>query len=180
MINQRDLNEMRKETLNYDSMRERLIKKSRDVLKLSKQIIYAIHRDDFKTAQQLTKTINIEKKNLDKIAKSNAFLITEGSYKVALQEYAEALLYFSIIKDKKLVTRKELAIPTPYYILGICDLPGELVRKAVHLAGKGSFKEVIAIKDLVDKLYGELLKFDFRDNETRRKFDSIKYDLKKA
>ena len=28
-------------------------------------------------------------------------------------------------------------------------------------------------------MYGELLKFDFRDNEVRRKFDAVKYDLRK-
>ena len=30
----------------YDTQREKLIKKSRDVLKLSKLIIYAVHRDE--------------------------------------------------------------------------------------------------------------------------------------
>ena len=70
-------------------------------------------------------------------------------------------------------------LETIYYILGLCDLTGELVRKAVYLAGKGKVKDVIRIKELVDTLYGELLSFDFRENEIRRKFDSMKYDLKK-
>ena len=49
----------------------------------------------------------------------------------------------------------------------------------MFLAGKGEVEKVIKIKDEVDTIYGELLKFDFRDNEVRRKFDSIKYDLRK-
>ena len=28
-------------------------------------------------------------------------------------------------------------------------------------------------------IYGELLKFDFRDNEIRRKVDAVKYELRK-
>ena len=63
-----------------------------------------------------------EKTALEKLAKHDPFMLSEGSYKVALQEYAEALLYFSVISSKKLVTRKELEIPTSYYILGLCDL----------------------------------------------------------
>ena len=38
---------------------------------------------------------------------------------------------------------------------------------------------VVEIRDVVDEIYGELLKFDFRDSDLRRKFDSVKYDLKK-
>jgi len=47
------------------------------------------------------------------------------------------------------------------------------------LAGKGKGDEVVKIKDQVDLIYGELLKFDFRDNEIRRKVDAVKYDLRK-
>jgi len=61
----------------------------------------------------------------------------------------------------------------------LIDLTGELGRKAVQLAGKGSFKKVVAIRDTVSEIYGVLLKFDFRDSDMRRKFDSVKYDLKK-
>ena len=66
-----------------------------------------------------------------------------------------------------------------HFILGLADLPGELVRKAVFLAGKGDVGAVLKIKDEVDSIYGELLKFDFRDNEIRRKVDAVKYDLRK-
>ena len=52
-------------------------------------------------------------------------------------------------------------------------------RKAVQLAGKGEFKKVVGIRDAVSEIYGALLNFDFRDSDMRRKFDSVKYDLKK-
>ena len=179
MLNKPDFTAMRKEILDYDEQRELLIKKSRDVLKLSKQIIYAVHRDELKEAERLIADIRKEKSALEKFAKHSNLMESEGSYKVALQEYAEALLYHSVVKNKALATKKDLGLGTIYYILGLCDLTGELVRKAVYLAGKGKVKDVLQIKDLVDTIYGELLSFDFRDNEIRRKFDAIKYDLKK-
>lgn len=173
MIN---FSKLRKDIQDYDSERENLIKQSRDVLKLSKQIIYAVHRDELNEAAKLIKQIEAEKKKLDAIAKHSRKMGSEGSYKVAIQEYAEALLYYHFVKDGGLV---DLPIDTEHFILGLADLPGELVRKAVFLAGKGEVDKVIKIKDAVDTIYGELLKFDFRDNEVRRKFDSIKYDLRK-
>ncbi|MFH1276513.1 MAG: hypothetical protein ABIH82_05360 [Candidatus Woesearchaeota archaeon] len=164
------------EIKNYDSERENLIKKSRDVLKLSKQIIYAVHRDELSNAAKLVKTIKEEKKLLDQITKHSHKMIAEGSFKVAVQEYVEAVLYYEFVKNGKLV---DMQVSADHFVLGLADLPGELVRKAVFLAGKGKVTEVGKIKDEVDMIYGELLKFDFRDNEIRRKVDAVKYDLRK-
>jgi len=173
MIN---FNKIQTEIKAYDSHRELLIKKSRDVLKLSKQLIYSIHRDDMKAAAQLLKRIEQEKKKLDDISKHSKRLSCEGSYKVAVQEYVEAVLYYNFVKKGQLVN---LSVAPEHFVLGLADLPGELVRKAVFLAGKGHVDKVGKIKDEVDYIYGELLKFDFRDNETRRKVDAVKYDLRK-
>ena len=167
---------IQQELQQYDTERENLIKKSRDVLKLSKQIIYAIHRDEMKEAAQLITEIEKEKKALDKIAQHSHKMETEGSYKIAIQEYVEALLYFSFVKEGKLI---ELKVSPEHFVLGLADLPGELNRRAVFLAGKGEVDKVGKIRDEIDMIYGELLKFDFRDNEIRRKVDAVKYELSK-
>ena len=171
-----DFNKLRKEIHTYDSEREKLIKQSRVVLKLSKQVIYSVHRDEISEAGKLIKQIESEKKKLDAIAGHNKKMSCEGSYKVAIQEYVEALLYYNFVKKGKLI---ELSVATEHFVLGLADLPGEMVRKAVFLAGKGQVEKVVKIKDEVDAIYGELLKFDFRDNEIRRKVDAVKYDLRK-
>jgi len=162
-LNKNELEKLRKEVQDYDSEREILIKKSRDVLKLSKQIIYAVHRDELKNAAELIKLIELEKKKLEESAGYDQEMSTEGSYRVAIQEYVEALLYYHFVKEKVLKSKESLKVKADHYLLGLCDLTGELVRKAVFLAGKGQVTEVNQIKDLVDEIYGELLKFDFRE-----------------
>ena len=167
---------LQKEFRKYDEERERLIKKSRDVLKLSKQVIYAVHRDEIKNADLLVKEMEKERKELDKIAMHDAKMSYQGSYKIAIQEYVEAMLYYNYVKTCKIV---DIPVLAEHYILGICDLPGEMGRRAVYLAGKGKVDEVSKIRDAVDSIYGEFLKFDFRDNEIRRKVDAVKYELRK-
>jgi translin len=167
---------IQKQIHDYDSERERLIKQSRVVLKLSKQVIYAVHRDEISSAAKLLKSMDKEKQALETIAKYNHRMLSEGSYKIAIQEYVEAVLYFNFVKTGKL---SNLSVQPGHFVLGLADLPGELVRKAVFLAGKGEVDKVIKIKDEVDNIYGQLLKFDFRDNEIRRKVDAVKYDLRK-
>ncbi len=169
-------NKLQKEFKNYDNDKELLINQSRVVLKLSKLLIYAIHRDEISNATKLLRQIEKERTKIDLIAKKSVKLKFEGSYKVAIQEYVEAVLYYNFVKKGELVNLK---VTAEHYVLGLADLPGELVRKAVFLAGKGKVTEVSKIKDAVDMVYGELLKFDFRNNEIRRKVDGIKYDLRK-
>ncbi len=171
-----NFSKLQQEFKSYDDEREKLIKKSRDVLKLSKQVIYAVHRDELKEAEKLVQQIEKEKKQLEDIAAHSSKMLDEGSYRIAIQEYVEALLYFNFVKNGNF---GEIKASADLFILGLADLPGELVRRAVFLAGKGQVEQVGKIRDEVDKIYGEMLKFDFRDNEIRRKVDGIKYDLRK-
>lgn len=178
MLNEKDFEDMEKNIKDYNDKRDELIGKSRKVIKLSKQLIYAVHRGEL-DKEELIEDIEEKKKEVDKIAEHDVLMASEGSYRVAVQEYVEALLYFEYIKNSKIPSHEELDVKTKHYILGMCDLTGELVRKAVYLAGKGENEKVVEIKDLVDEIYGQMLKFEFRDNHTRKKVDSIKYDLKK-
>jgi len=179
MLDKNDLKEMREDFDTFDNHREDVIKRSRDVLKLSKQIIYAVHRDELKEASTLVKKIISEKQKIEEVVKKHVDLEAIGAYRVAMSEYVEALLYYHFINEKIIPTRKALKVSTDHYLYGLIDLTGELGRKAVQLAGKGEYDSVVFIRDTVSEIYGELLKFDFRDSDIRRKFDSVKYDLKK-
>ncbi len=179
MINKKSFAAMRKEIEQFDSLREDLIKTSRDLLKLSKATIYNIHRHNISEAsKQLTKAKTIIKK-MNSFIKKNASLVSVGAYSEALEEYVEAAAYYSFIKKNKLTTAKELGVGTVVYIQGVCDLVGELVRKAINSSIKGDFKTALKIRDFVSDIYGELMMFDFRNSPVRRKFDSIKYGLDK-
>ncbi len=179
MINTKDFNEMRKEIDTYDAERELLIKKSRDVIRLSKRIIYCVHREDMKDAKKGVDEIKKAVAQLDKFTKNHAKLYFEGSYKAAIQEYVEAVLFFYCIDKGKILTRKELCVETNYYLLGICDLAGEFVRIAINSATKGKTKVAFKMKDVLEQIYGEMIKFDLRNSELRRKYDGIKHSLHK-
>ncbi|MBW3003076.1 hypothetical protein KY337_00810 [Candidatus Woesearchaeota archaeon] len=177
MLDKKDFKDMLKESKDFDSQRELLIKKSRDVLKLSKQAIYSVHRSE--SAEKLVSSLQKEFSNINAFVKKNPKMYNQGSYKVAVQEYVEAMLFFHFAKDKKIPTRKELSVDTDYYLLGLADLSGELFRKAVLEATKGNYEIVYTITILVEEIYTELLNFDIRESDLRRKFDAVKYDLKK-
>ena len=168
-------NELRKDLEKKDKNREELIVKSRPIIKDSKQAIYAIHKGALREAEKLIKAA---KKELDSLKKKSEEQHV-GAYGAALQEYVEAETYYGYVKSKKLVSNKELGVDSENYLLGICDLTGELGRRAVFSVVNEDFSEVKEIKKFVSQIYEEFLKFEFRNSELRKKSDSIKWNLKK-
>lgn len=179
MLDKEDLKEVLDEFNQSDEQRELLIKKSRDVLKLSKQLIYSIHREDMDSAKALAKELDASFGELKAIAEKSPELRYSGSFRISAQEYAEAKCYFIFVSVNRLPSHSELKLDSESYLLGLCDLTGELVRKAINDAIKGRLDSALKIKEVVEEIYGELLKFDFRNSELRKKFDSIKYDLRR-
>ncbi len=178
MINKKDLEKIKKYIDSYDKKRDKVIITSRVVIKLSKKVIYAVHRNDFKTAK--TELANMQKKLKYMIsAAKDSKLVSAGAYKVAIQEFVEAICFYELMKNKKIPTNSELNLDPEFYLMGLIDLTGELVRKAINSAIKDDFKTSVELKNLVSELYDELMLFDFAGGELRKKFDSVKYDLKK-
>jgi translin len=173
MLNKKEFIKIRKEIADFDLKRESIIQQSREIINLSKKIIYALHRGDIKTASAYVKDIEKKKKSLKNTPHDT------NINKTALQEYAEALCYYHFIKNKKIPTKASLGIDNDSYLMGLCDLTGELGRKAVNDVIKKNFKKALEIKNLVEEIYGEFLEFNLRNGELRKKSDQIKWNLKK-
>lgn len=175
MLNKKEFAKIRKDMEKADKVREEIIKLSRDIINVSKRIIYGIHRGNLNEASRYVKEIENKKSRLDKINKP----VDVNINKIAYQEYAEALCYYGFVKNKKIPTKSDLKIATEDYLMGLCDLTGEVGRKAVNDIIKKKFKDALLVKKLVEEIYGEFLKFNLRNNELRKKSDSIKWNLKK-
>jgi len=179
MINKEEFENIRKEFDEFDKIRELIIKESRDILKLSKQAIFSVHRGDFEIAdEKLKKAEEIMLKIRKEAVKAPETY--SGSFRGALEEYSEAKMFYEFLKNKKLPKLKELNVSPEQYLGGLADFTGEIVRKAVLLATEKKTSEVKKIRDLVDDIYGQFVQFDFRNGDLRKKYDSIKYNLQKV
>jgi len=179
MLNKKAFQELRSWMEKFDSLREQLIIKSRVVLKSSKKAIYAAHRGDLKDAKKLLEQAKGEIKKIDGIISKDVHLTKVGAYNDALEEYTEASCYIHYLKTKQIPTPKQLGVDADIYLPALCDVVGELVRKAVNSAANGDYKTSLEIKETVGQIYEELMLFDWRNIPARRKFDSIKYGLEK-
>ena len=174
MISQKDFKKMKKEMESTDELREKSIILSRNIIKLSKTIIYSVHRDDINDAKKQMAEMRKKVQELASFAD-----IGEGHVRTAFQEYVEAATLYFFVSEKRLATSEELKVSAEHYLLGICDLSGEMVRLAINSSIRGDKKNAYDVREFLNRLYRELLDFDLRNGDIRRKFDGIKYDLQK-
>lgn len=165
---------MKAKLVDFEDKREKTIASSREIIKLSKLIIYSMHRNEISEAEKSVKDIKKKIKELDKTKNYDT-----GLSAVAFQEFVEAITYYEFLKNKRIPSHKELEVNVENYLMGLCDLTGELVRKAVDFAINKRFSDVEKIRELVEEIYGEFLKLDLRNTELRKKADSIKWNLRK-
>jgi predicted translin family RNA/ssDNA-binding protein len=178
-INKTAFDAMRREVERFDQLREQVIRDSREILKQSKAAIYEMHRGELKGTQALLKQAKANMVKLNKLMRSDIHLANVGAYGEAVEEYVEAACYVWFMTKKQIPTAQELGVETDMYLPGLCDMVGELVRKAINSTIKGDYKTAIMIRDVVSQLYDELMLFDWRNIPVRKKFDAIKYGLEK-
>ncbi|KAJ2846507.1 hypothetical protein IWW36_004320 [Coemansia brasiliensis] len=146
----------------YDQ-RERIIKCSRDITALSKKMVFALLR----ITQDLPENVfqDVEAKHrqvLDLFAKLSKELQGSNATKFnrqatpGIQEYIEAVGLWRFLQYNELITPEQVlagltpeheatpmvSISNEDYLLGICDLPGEVNRYCINSIGKGDREAV--------------------------------------
>lgn len=178
MLDRKDFSDMKLDLERINEVSESLFRDSRDLVGLTKKMIFSLHRGNVKEAESFVDDLNKVKKKMQSTVKENSGLRHHNSFSVAMQEYVEATGYLKFIKEGRIPTRKQLGVETEEYLSGLCDLSGELVRKAVDLAIKGDVKTVASIKEFTEEFYGLLLELN-PYGELRKKADQAPWNLNK-
>lgn len=178
-IDASDFDAIRAEMKTYDEQREIIIKRSRDVQKLSKQAIFSLHRgNDDEAAKRLAGAEAAAAELLPLIEATPA--LRGGSFAAACEEYAEAVILRVYLREGRLATRAEVKLAAAEeYLGGVLDFTGELNRFAVARATARDTDAVRRARDLVEALQGQFLAMDLRNGQLRKKYDALKYCLKR-
>ncbi len=177
MINKKFIQKLKKEYDKRENERTQIINLSGIVLHNSKRIIFALHRGDVQKAE---KNLFETEKILQKLEKEfgRKRISEEGSYKAGAEEYVEAKMFYLVVTGKKIDRIKEAKLDPSIYLGGICDLTGELARKAINEAADGNLGEVEKMKRIINEIMAELIEFDMV-GYLRTKYDQAKNSLRK-
>jgi predicted translin family RNA/ssDNA-binding protein len=157
----------------------KVIKRSRDIQKLSKQAIYSLHRGDDNDASNKLKLALTAAVELAPLISQSPSL-RHGSFSNSIEEYAEAVILRTYLQDGRVATREEVQLAeVEEYLGGVLDFTGELNRIAVAKATVRDKEAVQKARDVVETLQGQFLRFDLRNGALRKKYDALKYTLRK-
>lgn len=122
VVDETDFARIQREMEEEDAKREQLIKRSRDMLKLSKHSIYSSMRGDLVSAKaDVVSALNIGRELLAG-ADTNPNL-RFGAVSGAMEEYAEAVIFLEFLEHGRIPTQAELEIVTrEEYLGGWCTM----------------------------------------------------------
>ncbi len=142
-----------------DVVRELVMKSSRTLERISRQMIQLIHndvdpRDKFNDAFQ-------EASKVKSIVEDYPELYHSGMLRNGFQEFAEAHILWSIKSDKEIMSPKELNITPDSYLLGLADVVGELRRMILDHLADDELDTARKLLVKMERIKDMLLHFDY-------------------
>jgi len=147
------IEEARKLLEEEDSVREELLRLSREVGRCARKCILEVHGGDLEEAREALETAGKLVERVAQFRDTHPRLYYSGSVTSALAEYVEARLLLSYVAGEELVGFKDLGIEVQPYLLGLADFVGELRRLMVRYVATYRFDEARRALELMEEVY---------------------------
>jgi len=146
-----------------DSVRERAIKMSRDIIKASRDVVTYVHSGEITKAREALERLRTFVDEFQKLLEPHPELKYSGFANNALTEYVEACMFFAFVIEKRVPRCSELGVHYVPYLLGMCDFVGELRRYVVDLLRIGNFEKAFEVVTFMESVYEVLRTLDYPD-----------------
>jgi translin len=144
-----------------DKIREQSLRSSRDIIINCRKAIQNIHQKQMKKAKDNIDTASKTLKELYNITKNHAELYHAGFIENASQELVEAHCFYNITQGLDLPDPDDIKTTYSSYLMGLCDLVGELRRTALDSIRKGKPKKADKCLDMMERIYDVIIRFDY-------------------
>lgn len=132
----KDVKEVDSTLREKDRVREEVIKLTREITRLSSSVVSSVHREDYTLARKYVEALRDIVSKLLQLVESHPDLKYSGLVYNGLSEYVEAVLFYSIVAESRVLSLSELGVPFVPYLQGLGDLVGEFRRLVVRLLDK--------------------------------------------
>jgi translin len=114
-----------------------------------------------KKAMTNIKQSSVKLQNLYAITKDHPDLYHAGFVENAAQELVEASCLYNVMRGNDLPDPDEIQTTYSSYLLGLCDLVGELRRTALDSIREGKAKKADNYLDMMEDIYDVIIRFDY-------------------
>lgn len=144
-----------------DKIREKALRYSREIIINCRKAIQYIHQDLMKDAKSNIKKASVKLQELYSLTRDHPDLHHAGFVENAAQELVEAYCLYNIMSGKDLPDPDEIKTTYSSYLLGLCDLVGELRRIALNSIRAGKAKEADEHLKMMEDIYDVIIRFDY-------------------
>jgi len=173
----------RKDLSAKDEAREKMLPLCRDAIRYSGNAIRAVHRQEFKKAEELLKTAHSLLKEAEKTIEDCSELNGTGIVRDAQKELSEANITLALVTGKSLPKPKALGVDTAAYLNGLGEAVGEVRRYLLDTMRQGDLSRGEELLTVMDDIYSVLVTIDFPDAITgglRRTTDMVRGVLERT
>ena len=165
------------------TLKEKLLKLSRDLVKTSGKVISNVHSRRVNEAEQLLSTAMSLHSQIWALLSQDPSFTDSGYILTALQEFTEAHIFFSLISNSPIHSPTELNVTDQAYLLGIADVIGELRRHILEILINDNIEEAKRFFQLMKDLYDIFLQIEIDKSlisDFRRKRDMARVLIEKT
>jgi len=155
------VNKIEKDIDNKDKIREKALRSSRDIIINCRKAIQYVHQGLSKEAKGNIKRASTKLLDLYDITKEYPEIYHAGFVENAAQELVEAQCFYNIMKGKDLPDPDKMQTTYSSYLLGLCDLVGELRRTVLDSIRSGEQKNADEYLTMMEEIYDVIIRFDY-------------------
>jgi len=144
-----------------ESRRERAIRCSREIIRETKKMIHSIHvsEDNPKTKEILLELVS----ELRLWVGNDPLMMCIGPADDALAEFAEAMIFDSVVSDKDIPSFRELGIDPRPWALGLADSLGEMRRAVLTALMSEDLILAVSMFSKMETIFNTIMMFDIPD-----------------
>ena len=155
------VNKIEKSIDDKDKIREKALRSSREIIIGCRKAIQYIHQDLTKKAEENINQASVKLTELYDITKGYPELYHAGFVENAAQELVEARCLQNIMKGEDLPDPDEMQTTYSSYLMGLCDLVGELRRIVLDSIRTGKQKNADEYLNMMEDIYDVIIRFDY-------------------
>ncbi len=171
------ISEIERELDERDELREIALKRCRNIVRLSSDLIYRMQKGD--SAKEVVEGFRELKSvvmELNTLLTDNFEVYYSGFVEEALQEYVEATLLRCAVNGKDFPTPSQLKVDASTYVMGMSDLIGEFRRIALNRMIEGKVEEAAEWVNEMERLFVAISRLHYPSKlvQIRKKQDTAR------
>uniref|UniRef100_A0A7S1NCU6 Translin n=1 Tax=Eutreptiella gymnastica TaxID=73025 RepID=A0A7S1NCU6_9EUGL len=179
LVDDAEFQEFQAELERLSEKRDECFKSGNKIRPLALRAIYHLHRGELSQVTQLhADCVTLMTAVMAKVSDNTQL---RGILEHCMEAFITSSMFLHFL-DTGLILQKSalpLVATNTEYLSGLCGFAKELERYAAARATHRDVLSVILCRDVVEVINSQMMQFDFRNSPLRRKYDGLKYAVKR-